>query len=138
MKLVSVKSMLGALVASCCISQAAFAQNELSEEEIYANYQLSYRYVANEVFKPRCYKCHSDAGGNKDGLNLETYANVYANRAKIRRMAIVRKVMPPRKAGGPLNARELRILDTWLMAGAPMNAVIEPFEFDGMDLEEYY
>jgi uncharacterized membrane protein len=132
MKSFFVKSMiLGIVAASCCFSQSATAQDEYSEAQPFASPQLSYRYVVNEVFRPRCYRCHSDTGGNKGDLNLETYAEVYANRAKIREMAIVKKAMPPRRAGGPLNARQLRILDNWLMAGAPLSALVEPFEFDG-------
>lgn len=112
-------ALAGLLVITSSFSSSAIAQSE--EWNLYASPPLTFEYVTEQVFKPRCYKCHSDAGGNKGRVNLETYEHVYALRSKIRTMAIVRKVMPPKKAGGPLNAREMSILDQWLRAGAPMS-----------------
>jgi len=87
---------------------------------IFVTSPMGFQYVTENVFQPRCYKCHSAAGGNVHGVNLETYSKVYALRKKIRDVALVRKIMPPAKAGGPLSAREATILWNWLNAGAPM------------------
>ncbi|WP_413291358.1 hypothetical protein [Bdellovibrio sp. HCB337] len=121
-------ALTGLLVVTGGVPSSALAQTD--DWELYASPQLTFQYVTEQVFKPRCYKCHSDEGGNKDGVNLETYDNVYALRSKIRKMALVKKVMPPKKAGGPLNAREMSILDRWLRAGAPMGFDYETFDSD--------
>lgn len=103
----------------------ASAEEQYYEWELYASPRLTYQYVTDQVFRPRCYKCHSDQGGNKGKVNLETYEHVYALRTKIYKVAIVRKIMPPKRAGGPLSAQEMEILGNWLMAGAPMSAEYE-------------
>jgi len=126
------KFLLGIITLSCCLPQSVIASTEQGEwglyDEIdfYADDTLSFEYVTNEVFKPRCYQCHSTAGGDRDGVNLETYSNVYALRFKIREMALVKKTMPPKSAGGPLNAREMDILSRWLDAGAPEKDAMDP------------
>ena len=60
--------------------------------------------------------CHSEAGGNKGGLNFETYENVIANLADIKNQAVTLKKMPPRK---PLTSDLTSILSSWIGAGAP-------------------
>lgn len=115
----------GLFMLSGTFSSSAFAEEQYYDWELYASPRLTYQYVTDHVFRPRCYQCHSYNGGNKGKVNLESYDNVFALRSKIYSVAIVRKIMPPKRAGGPLSAQEMQILSDWLMAGAPMSAEYE-------------
>ena len=75
-----------------------------------------------KVLSPRYLRCHSDAGGNKGDVNLETYENVIANLDDVENEALNKKTMPPRRAGGPLSDYEQAILKLWIEAGAPRKA----------------
>ena len=78
--------------------------------------------VKAQFFQPHCMRCHSDAGGNRAGVNLETYANVsrFLSRAQ---SAVNAGSMPP---AGPLSADRKSILNDWIAAGAPEFASISP------------
>ena len=76
--------------------------------------------VRSQILAPKCLECHSSAGGNRGGINLETYAN-----AKRMGNALVSSVandfMPLNRT--PLTAAEKRLLTQWVQAGAPENPV---------------
>ncbi|MGZ3787342.1 MAG: hypothetical protein ACXVLQ_02400 [Bacteriovorax sp.] len=75
-----------------------------------------YQLVNSGIIGPKCLECHSSAGGNAGGVNLETYANVSGNLASIRD-EVTSSRMPKNRA--PLSAREKEILLTWIDAGGP-------------------
>ncbi len=71
--------------------------------------------VKAQVFDLYCLQCHSTAGGNRAGINLETYANVKSIVARID-SAVRGGVMPPRTTL-PAAAKDLLI--AWIEGGAP-------------------
>lgn len=78
--------------------------------------QIDFARIKSQIFEPKCFKCHSDAGGNKDGINLETYTNVKSRIENIL-SAIKDNSMP--KSGQPLSAEDKELLEKWVKAGAP-------------------
>ena len=77
---------------------------------------VSYEFVKAQVFQPYCISCHSSAGGNPNGVNLETYSNTIQNLAAIENQAITKGTMPPSHA---LPTSTQDILSQWIAAGAP-------------------
>jgi uncharacterized membrane protein len=77
--------------------------------------------IQSQIIKPYCIMCHSGAGGNQGGVNLETYANVktYADRIKD---TIVKGTMPP---GRPLAKNQQEALISWIENGAPETLTLE-------------
>ncbi len=71
--------------------------------------------VKSKVFSVYCLRCHSQAGGNKGGINLENYATVrsYLDRIKT---AVNGGFMPPSQ---PLPSTALKYLNDWIQIGAP-------------------
>lgn len=72
--------------------------------------------VFEKVIKVSCVKCHSEKGGNKGKLNMETYEAVFAAREKIRH-DIEEGFMPPRRSK-PLTDNQRKMILEWLQAGA--------------------
>ncbi|MGZ3796234.1 MAG: c-type cytochrome domain-containing protein [Pseudobdellovibrionaceae bacterium] len=83
---------------------------------------INYAFVNAKVFQPKCFKCHSLAGGNKGDVNLETYENVLAKLGDIQNEVFVEGSMPPAEAGGPLGEYEKNVLKMWIDAGTPRTA----------------
>ncbi|HRO68690.1 MAG TPA: hypothetical protein PL182_14045, partial [Pseudobdellovibrionaceae bacterium] len=65
---------------------------------------MDFNSVYQAVIRPKCATCHSASGGNRGGVNLETYENVFANRSAVQ-SAVQGGFMPPRSAAG-LTAEE--------------------------------
>ncbi|MBC7690234.1 MAG: hypothetical protein H7222_00565 [Methylotenera sp.] len=78
--------------------------------------KISYAYLKERVFVPRCLGCHGTSGG----VNLETYVQVKENLGKITVAALIDKTMPK---GGPLSNDEADLLKAWIKAGAPEGPV---------------
>lgn len=78
--------------------------------------------VKSNVFVVYCLRCHSQAGGNKGGINLESYAGVRASLSLISN-AVNSGMMPP---SGALPAVKINILNTWIQMGAPEFQVNNP------------
>lgn len=91
-----------------------------------ADAEVDFKIVYEQVIGPRCTKCHSDAGGNKGRINLETYQNVFENKDAVRD-EVAGLTMPPRKAG-PLTDAQVKMLVDWIDAGALENANVNPTE----------
>jgi uncharacterized membrane protein len=72
--------------------------------------------VMNTVIKTNCFQCHSTAGGNRGGLNLETYQNIFDNRHAIK-FEVENGTMPTPR-GTPLTASQKQNLLTWIEQGA--------------------
>ena len=77
--------------------------------------QLSYGYVANNVFVAKCVSCHGTAGR----VNLETYQDILQHLGAIKKSVFQTKNMPKR---GNLSNEELSILWNWIDIGAPESA----------------
>lgn len=77
---------------------------------------LSWDRINTEILKPKCATCHSAAGGNRGGINLETHAQVIALNAAIAD-AVQSNFMPPRSRP-QLTADERDLLLRWLAGGA--------------------
>jgi len=79
--------------------------------------QVDFEVVMQKVMAKNCLSCHSDAGGNRGQLNLETYQNVLQVVAEIKELVSDRS-MPPRRST-PLTDEQIRLLVEWMDAGAP-------------------
>jgi mono/diheme cytochrome c family protein len=82
---------------------------------------VDFETIRSNVFQPRCYQCHSAAGGNKSGVNVETYAAVKQELAEIK-ASIEDNSMPKNQA--PLSDEQKHLFMSWITAGAPEK--IEP------------
>jgi hypothetical protein len=71
--------------------------------------------VFNQVFQPYCIKCHGVAGGNRDGVNLETYANAKRRLADIKFQVDTGRMPEDQKLPANLKA----LIDDWVAAGGP-------------------
>ena len=79
---------------------------------------LNYQTIRTEVFQNYCFKCHSQAGGNKNGINLESYASTLNADIFTIRNAITTDFMPQNNSLPP-NIKTLLV--AWIDAGAPEN-----------------
>ena len=77
--------------------------------------KIDYQMVNSQVIGPRCLSCHSNQGGNRAGLNLETYENVFNERNGIKNQ-VSNGSMP---TGSPLTSIQKQTILTWLNNGAP-------------------
>jgi hypothetical protein len=84
--------------------------------------KMDFAAVKAQFFVPQCIRCHSNSGGNKGGVNLETYANVKSRLSSIQ-SAVNGGFMPP---AGPLPASTKNILNNWITSGAPEFASTNP------------
>ncbi len=78
--------------------------------------QIDYAVIRTEIFAPHCYECHSLAGGNAGGINLETYLNIKSNLSDIQ-IDMADDSMP--KDRPPLSSAEKNLLALWISQGAP-------------------
>ena len=77
--------------------------------------ELSYQNILATVLIPKCLKCHSEKGGNRGDLNLESYQNVFNNRDEIRNQIVLGK-MP--KKSTPMTEKQIALIVSWIDAGA--------------------
>ncbi len=79
---------------------------------------LNYANINSKVIEPYCLSCHSAAGGNRAGLNLETYASIMNRLELVQVTVIMERSMPP--SGSPaLDPSAYALMKAWLEAGAP-------------------
>jgi mono/diheme cytochrome c family protein len=92
-------------------------QGALSDEQLGLVPQEAYDFalIQSEVLAPNCFQCHSVAGGNKAGVNLESYLKVKQFIAPIQ-SSVSQNFMPPRT---PLSAKRKEILFQWIQMGMP-------------------
>lgn len=69
-----------------------------------------------EILSVSCFRCHSEAGGNRAGVNLETYENVLAHREGLQ-MHIEAGTMPPIRPLRLTDDQQTLVLN-WLNQGA--------------------
>jgi uncharacterized membrane protein len=91
------------------------AVSNRKSEDVNSLSNLDYQSLQIGVLGPQCLRCHSNAGGSKGGLNLESYEQVRVNMNKIYFRSIEKKDMPP----DPMPGVQVDHLKNWLEAGAP-------------------
>lgn len=96
---------------------------ELTAEQLDFASQVNYKSVNAQIIAPQCLNCHSNATGNKGGLNLETLDAIKAKMNQVYYRTIETKDMPPER---PLSEGALELLKSWIEAGAPENNVGKP------------
>ncbi len=77
---------------------------------------VTYQVLNSSIIGPKCLECHSSAGGDAGGINLETYANVFDNMALIK-SEVASDSMPKNRA--KLTSNEKATLFAWIDAGGP-------------------
>ena len=80
-----------------------------------ADSEINFALVRDRIFAFECFACHSDAGGNRAGLNLETYANATDELDDIEE-EVSRDSMPPRSRLRPIDKD---VILRWIALGAP-------------------
>lgn len=78
--------------------------------------QITYQMVTSRVLAKNCLDCHSEKGGNRGGLNLENYQNVFEARDFIRSEILSRRM--PKSPAAPLSNQQIDFLVKWIDAGA--------------------
>lgn len=86
---------------------------------------LGFASITAMVFQPnRCLDCHSTPGGNQDGINLETYANVLPLIGKIQQQVVSGAMPLPATGLPPARPAEKAMLNAWVENGAPETSQI--------------
>lgn len=86
------------------------------------NGPVDFKMINSQVLQPYCFRCHSQAGGNKGGINLETYSQVKPKISRIKG-AIESGFMPQNST---LPAGPKSMLIAWINSGAPESAPAAP------------
>lgn len=86
-------------------------------EEVPPDNEINYTLVREKIFKVSCFSCHSNAGGNVDGINLETYFNATQELEDIEEVIRENEMPPaPRPSLGNIPRQ---VLLRWIELGAP-------------------
>lgn len=107
------------LVLSCDYNNLKQPQTDLNQqfsmpaEKIS---ELSYNFLYQSVFLPKCISCH----GNSGNINLETYSNNLNNLELIQNTVFIKRTMPKRSY---LSIEEQSALWNWIRIGAPEKAI---------------
>lgn len=91
----------------------------------------TYQTVNSQIFQPYCFSCHSAAGGNRAGVNLETYANVMKNISGVK--STINSGSMPR--GTTLTSAQKNLVLAWIAAGAPQTAPTTKASLEQADQE---
>lgn len=95
------------------------ANTDVTALAVYNNYAS----INNLIISNQCLNCHSNATGNKGGLNIETYSNVKANLNQIMYRVLETKDMPP----NGMSESQTNLFKFWLESGAPeFNTIVGP------------
>lgn len=81
--------------------------------------QIDFAAVTKYVLQTNCTKCHSDKGGNKGKVNLETYSNVFKNMDAVNDEIIAGEMPPAPPKGIPLTDEQVKLILKWIELGAP-------------------
>ena len=106
---------LSAIVLSCNYNYLKQSQTDLNQqfsmpaEKIS---ELSYVFINQMVFIPKCISCHGTSGN----IKLETYSDIIHNLPAIRKTVFIERTMPKR---GFLSNEEQSALWNWIKIGAP-------------------
>ncbi len=121
---------LGLLLLVFAISGCGYSSTHLKENQAAdgntnngaSGNVVDFATVKAQVFQPYCIRCHSAAGGNSTGVNLETFASVSGRTSGIK--AAVDSGFMPRNGTLPASAKGL--LNAWFQAGSPEFATTTP------------
>ncbi len=81
---------------------------------------VDFKTVQAKIIGPKCLGCHSAAGGNEGGTNLESYTSVRRLMNRISFRALEKGDMPP---SGKLVSDDADLLKNWFEMGAPESVV---------------
>lgn len=81
---------------------------------------LNYENIRKYVLAPSCIRCHSEAGGNRGDVNLETYQSNMENLKDIKDDVLDGSM--PKK--GKLTEDQKNLILAWINAGAPENSTL--------------
>lgn len=87
------------------------SQQDINTLELSNNYDS----IRQLVIQTQCLTCHSEAGGNKGKLNLETYVSLKQNLNQIMYRVLEKRDMPE----GGLPEPEYELIKLWIESGAP-------------------
>ncbi|RZA24759.1 MAG: hypothetical protein EOP10_08930 [Proteobacteria bacterium] len=104
------------LLAGACNFQD-LKVDETQEFGSFTDADLNYATINQRIITPYCLSCHSAAGGNRGGINLESYDSIASRLPTIRRTTITQKTMPP-SSSPQLPPEAIQLLDAWITAGA--------------------
>ncbi len=85
---------------------------------------LNFAQVDEQVFRPKCVQCHSNAEKNSGGVNLENFENIVAALKEINQD--IRSGEMPRAPMAPLTREEKTMLLSWIQMGAPKDSPEPP------------
>lgn len=121
---------LALLLGACNYNKVKQKEDDKGRKRFDKSIPPDFNLVFGAVIGPKCATCHSNKGGNVDGVNLETYENVRAklNRVLVRSLETPDKPMPPRPQF--LTEDEKDMLEAWDKLGAPKDgeAIQKPGE----------
>jgi uncharacterized membrane protein len=82
--------------------------------------QPKFSSIMTNVFKMKCLSCHSAAGGNKGGVNLETYNAVknYVVAGVPAQSILLTALKPGGKMNGRASGLDISTINDWIAAGA--------------------
>lgn len=113
---------LAVLLLSSCNYSRMKKPLQLDEglQKISSPDEITFKMVNDSVIQPACLSCHSEAGGNRAGLNLENFENVFKNSHAIR-LEVAGGTMPPRQK---LTDQQIKLVTAWIDAGAHENGKV--------------
>lgn len=86
-------------------------------QEVPEDSLIRYDLVREKILKPHCLDCHSVAGRNRGGLNLESLVNIMAHVVEVEEEVDL-EFMPP-QSRPPLNSAERLTLLKWIELKTP-------------------
>ena len=73
--------------------------------------------IRAQILEPKCLSCHSAAGGNRGGVNLESFENTKAQLTRVK--FTIENGLMPKAPVPPLSQDQKNIFASWLNQGAP-------------------
>jgi uncharacterized membrane protein len=86
-------------------------EDNAKTEQISLTTPASFDEIQKKIIGPKCLQCHSDFGGNKAGVNLESFEQVEKYLNGIKQRSLVDLNMPPSE---PLSKMEQSLLQSWI------------------------
>ena len=85
-----------------------------NNQKVIAPEQLTFKMINDLVLQKACLRCHSNEGGNKGRINLESYTDVFKNAHQIR-LEVAGLTMPP---NAKLSEEQIKLVTDWIDVGA--------------------
>jgi uncharacterized membrane protein len=111
----------GTLLMSCEYRiDKSSPESDPSSYQYQKGQQLNFAIVSEQVLKPKCLHCHSDAQKNSGGVNLERFDSVLSELDDISKD--IRSGEMPKAPVQPLSLEEKNLLLAWIQMGAPKDS----------------